>query len=133
MNDEQRNLPPEERVSERTSRRVAEMSDAERAELARELARRKAALPGPPARRAAEAPAVRRRAEAADDAKTRAKAKAVARLTAELRTTERHLDRLERSITPSRYQGGSAAPQTARYARLLSRADRLERQLRALR
>jgi hypothetical protein len=55
----------------------------------------------------------------------------IARLTAELRRTERRMDRLERLNAPSRYQPGSGHP-SARYMRLESRARRLERQLRAL-
>jgi hypothetical protein len=129
MNDEYRDIPPEARVSARTSKRVAEMSDAERETLARELARRKGALPEAPVRRAVAKPDVRPPAKKADDGR----AEATARLTAALRNTHRHLDRLERSFSPGRYGAGTSAPSSARYARLLSRADRLERQLRALR
>jgi hypothetical protein len=128
MKDDYRDPTPEDRVSARTSKRVAEMSDAERADLARELARRKRLLPEAPVRRFVETPRVPRPAKKPDDER----AEAVARLTVELHKTERRLDRLERSVTATRY-GGTSAPAAARYAQLLSRADRLERQLRALR
>jgi hypothetical protein len=129
MNEEYKDPTPEERVSARTLKRVAEMSDAEREALARELARRKGALPEAPVRSAATTPHVRPSTTTPEDER----AKAAARLTAALRNTQRHLDRLERSSTPSRYGGAASAPASGRYARLLSRADRLERQLRALR
>jgi hypothetical protein len=129
LNDEHRDPSPENRVSARTRKRVAEMSDVERIALARELARRKGALLEAPVRRTVATPDVRPSAKKADDEQ----AEATARLTAALRNTQRHLDRLERSFTPSRYGGGTSAPASARYARLLRRADRLERQLRELR
>jgi hypothetical protein len=105
------------------------MSDAERAALARELTRRKGLLPEAPARPVVRTPDARPSAKPPDHGR----AEAAARLTAELRTTERHLDRLERAATASRYGGGTSALGAGRYARLLSRADRLERQLRNLR
>jgi hypothetical protein len=74
MSDEYRPPAPEDRVT----RRLAGMSDAERAALAREFARRKLALSEPPVRRVAKTPDVRPSAKAPDDAR----AKAVARLTA---------------------------------------------------
>jgi hypothetical protein len=127
MSDEYRGPAPEDRVSARTSKRVAEMTDAERAALARELARRRGPVPEAPVRRAVKPPDVGRTATAPDAGRS----EAAARVTVELRKTERQLDRLERSFSPSRY--GGSDPSSARYARLLSRADRLERQLRALR
>src|SRR4051794_8585554 len=126
MNDDYRGPDPQDRVSARTSKRVAEMSEAERADLARELARRKRALPEAPVRRYVPTPDARPSAKPPDDGR----AEAVAVLTNELRKTERHLYRLERASAPSRYGGGSSGPASPRYSRLLSRADRLERQLR---
>lgn len=125
MKDESRDPTPEARVSARTRKRVAEMSDEERTALAREFARSMRGLADAPVA----TPRPRRSAKTPDDGR----AKAAARLTAELRKTQRHLDRLERLLTASRYGGGTDAPAAARYARLLSRADRLEGQLRALR
>jgi hypothetical protein len=129
MNDDYRAPDPHDRVDARTSRRVAEMSDAERAELAREISRRKRALPEAPVRRYVPTPDARPSAKTPDDGH----AEAVARLTAQLRDTQRHLDRFERSVTASRYGGGSSGPGAARHAFLQSRADRLERLLRKLR
>lgn len=100
------------------------MPDETRAEIARDLAGRRDTVPDP---------LYRRRAAAIGDAAEAARAEEAARLTAELRRTERRLDRLERSFSPSRYQLRSAGPPTGRYARLLSRAQRLERQLSTLR
>lgn len=120
--------PPQDvRVSARTGARVAGMSEEERAEIARKLAGRGKRVDEAAPRQAARAlagppPAVNEDASAA-----------VLRLTAELNRTERRLDRMERAATGGRYQiGGDGAP-SGRYARLLSRADRLERQLRSLR
>jgi hypothetical protein len=106
------------RLTARTSERVAGMTDDERADLARALARRKAVPRAVPPTRLTEPQQAER-------------ARAAARLTVELQKTERSIVRLERTITRSRYQVGTSAP-TGRYARLLRRADRLERQLRAL-
>jgi hypothetical protein len=128
MDDERTRQDEPGRVHARTSKRVSEMSEAERVELARELARRRGALPDPRFKKAAEpgvapAPAVG----------TGPEHEAVVRLTAELRATERSLDRLERSVAPARYSGGSAPELGVRYERLLSRAERIERKLRGLR
>jgi hypothetical protein len=131
MSDDHRDLNPEDRVDARTSKRVAEMTDAERTALARELARRKAAL-HEPARPVIKRPDVRPPAPA-EPTQEEEHEQAVARVTEELRKTQRHLDRLERSYAPSRYGGSGAYPGGGRYQRLLSRADRLERELRALR
>lgn len=57
---------------------------------------------------------------------------AIARVSADLSRTNRRLDRIERASSGSRYQLGPASAPSGRYARLLSRADRLERQLRSL-
>jgi hypothetical protein len=129
MDDDYRGPEAQDRVSARTSKRVAEMNDAERAALARELARRTRAAPEARVRPAVRAPDARPSAKTPNNGR----AEAAARLTAELRKTERHLDRVERASSPSRYGGGSSLPASARSARLLSPADRLERQLRKLR
>lgn len=117
------------RVSARTSERVAKMSDDKRAELARDLAGRTNTVSDARIRRAASIPHEpgRQGTENADAAA------AAVRLAADLRGTERRLDRLERSFTPSRYQTTRGGAPTGRYARLLRRADQIERQLRALR
>jgi hypothetical protein len=117
MDDEFTRPAQPDDLTGRTSDRVAGMSDEERAELARDLARRTASVPDTPARRAPDAPDP---------------AAAAVRLTAELHRTERRLDRLDRSISHSRYQIGSGSA-SGRYARLVSRARRLERQLRSFR
>jgi hypothetical protein len=119
MDDE---LTPEQvphRLTDLAGDRAREMSDAERVDLARKIA----GHPGYffPEERDDE------RAGHLDPAT----AAEIARLTAELRRTERRMDRLERLNAPSRYQVGSGTP-SARYMRLESRARRLERQLRAL-
>jgi hypothetical protein len=114
------------RVDARTTDRVARMSEQEREELARELARRKGAAveTAPPAAGKTAPPALPQRPISPDPS-------VAARLTAELRATERRLDRLERFQAPGRY-GGGAAP-SGRYDRLVSRAERIERKLRELR
>jgi hypothetical protein len=56
-----------------------------------------------------------------------------ARVAADLHRTQRQLDRIERSSTRSRYVMSTGGAPHGRYARLLSRADRLERRLRKLR
>lgn len=105
------------------------MSEKAREELARNLAGSKSFVREVPPRKA-----VRIRQTPAELAAQDAEAAAaVLRLTAELQKTERRLDRLDRSFTHSRYQTGGASLPTGRHARLLSRASRLERQLRALR
>lgn len=114
------------RADARTTDRVARMTEKEREELARELARRRGATPeaDPTAQEQTAPPAFPERPVSPDPS-------VAARLTAELRTTERRLDRLERIETPGRY-GGSAQP-SGRYDRLISRAERIERKLRNLR
>ena len=52
---------------------------------------------------------------------------------ADLHRTERRLYQLDRFTSRPRYAMTSAGGPTGRYARLLSRANRLERKLRALR
>jgi hypothetical protein len=112
------------RLAGRTSDRVREMSDEERRELARKIAGHPGYItPDPDSRDQ------RREKKRTEDPATLAE---IARLTTELRRTERRLDRLDRMNTPSRYQVGTAGPPSGRYARLESRARRLERQLRAL-
>lgn len=105
------------------------MSDEERAELARRLAERKAAGPQGPVRKATKLPRVPVRPDEPDPGV----AAAVARLTAELRRTERRLDRLERTVTHNRYQSGGPGLPYGLHLRLLTRADRLERELDNLR
>lgn len=131
MDDKRKRLAPIDPLTGRTTDRVAEMSDEARAELARELAGRGKTVADAPFRRVAVVPdtPLRRSPEITDPAA----AAAILRLEAELHRTERRLERVERSFTRSRYQTGSDAPPSGRYARLLSRAERLERQLRALR
>ena len=131
MDDEQKRTRPVDQVSALTSDRVAEMSDEARVELARDIAgrrdvgagdsgsrRRPLTLPYSPARGAAED------AEAAAEAM---------RLQSELHRTERRLHQIERKLTSSRYQMGEGGRPSGRYARLVRRADRIERQLRSLR
>lgn len=119
-----RNEPPQpDRVSAHTSKRVARMSEKEREEVARKLAERKATVPDPRPHRAA----------AGTDASEASRAEEAARITAELSRTDRRLDRMERAMTRGRYQKpGGGGPATGRYGRLLTRAERLERQLRSL-
>ena len=99
------------------------MSDEERAELARKIAGHPGYI----------APDPQIREERRDKRRTEdpAALAEIARLTAELHRTERRMDRIDRMNAPSRYQVGSGAP-SGRYARLESRARRLERQLRSL-
>ena len=110
-------------VTARTSKRVAGMSEKERAEIARKLAGRRDAVGDPRQRRHA----------AETEACEAARAEASVRVATELQRTERRLDRIERYATKSRYQKGGSGPPSGRYARLLRRADRLERQLNSLR
>jgi hypothetical protein len=125
--DEEVIKPPEpDRLYGHTTDRVADMTDEARVELHRKLAGRTAGVTDTPYGRSENPhdPLVRR-PENADPA-------AIAlRLEAELHRVERRLDRLDRSVSHSRYQTGSAQP-SGRYARLVSRARRLERQLRAV-
>jgi hypothetical protein len=129
MDDEQKRTRGVDKVSALTSDRVAEMSDQDRATLARDIAGRRSTgggtvrkppvtLPYTPARGAAE------------DAEAAAQAM---RLQSELGRTERRLHQIERRLTSSRYQMREGGRPTGRYARLARRADRLERQLRSLR
>lgn len=109
-----------DRLHARTSERVEGMSDEARAEIARNIAGRRAVVVEPRFGRGAEAAEAELAAEAA-------------RIRADLSRTERRLDRLERAATGSRYQMGTGSGPAGRYARLLTRAERLERRLRALR
>jgi hypothetical protein len=106
----------------RTSDRVRDMSDEERVDLHRKIS----GHPGYYIPEPAHEESSRRKGP-----QDPAAAAEIARLTTELRRTERRMDRLERLNTPSRYQLGGGTP-SARYMRLESRARRLERQLRAL-
>ena len=131
MADESSRDAHDVRVSARTSERVSRMSDEERDELARILAGRKAAGLPLPGGRAAEVPA--RPDHRASETQDPAAAAAAARIAGELVRTERRLDRLEATVSRGRYQTGGTGAPSGRYGRLLRRADRLERQLRALR
>ena len=100
------------RVDAHTSRHIAGLSDDERNDIARALAGGDAtpapdAVPDPDA--------------------------AALRLQLELHRAERRIDRLERLFSFSRYGTGSGGPPPGPYARLISRVDRLERELRSLR
>ena len=118
-----------DRVDARTTERVDRMSEKERVELARELARRRKAVaaPAPPPTK----PAKVRDAPVRPSAPKVAAPDEVAQIEAELRTTERRLARLERLPSSARFGGGSE-PST-RYLRALTRAEHLERKLRGLR
>jgi hypothetical protein len=111
------------RLAGRTSDRVREMSDEERRELARKIAGHPGYIAPEPDPREE-----RREKRHLEDPATLAE---IARLTAELHRTERRMDRIDRMSSHSRYQVGTSAP-SGRYARLESRARRLERQLRSL-
>ena len=106
-------------------RRVERMSDTEREDVARKLAGRRDIGP---------VTAIRPRTSpwGNDEAAEAARAEEAARVTAELRRTERRLDRLDRFSTKSRYQMGGGSAPSGRYARLERHAERLERKLRSL-
>jgi hypothetical protein len=127
--DDHRKRP--QQVDRLTDDRISEMSEESRALIARELAGRGAVVPEAPGRRPLPGVPDRvvRPSTAAEEAEA---AEAAARLAAEIHRTERRLDRIERSANHSRYQTGSAAGPSGRYARLLSRSARLERRRRAL-
>jgi hypothetical protein len=110
-------------IAARTTKRVGGMSETERADVARKLAGRRDVVSDPPYKRSGAKAAA---AEAA-------RAEEAARVEAELHRTERRLWRLERTSTKSRYQMSTGGPPSGRYARLISRADRLERKLNRLR
>ena len=119
------------KLHQRTTARIDGMSDEERVELARNLAERRSAGLSEPVRRIAATPDTPSHRAAATGKP--ADTDAITRLTADLRRTHRRLDQIERTSTSSRYQLGEGSAPSGRYARLLSRANRLERQLRALR
>src|SRR4051794_32018492 len=122
MDDELTSEQVPHRLADLAGDRVRVMSDEERVDLARKLA-------GHPGYFFPEEDEHERGGGKGQlDPATAAE---IARLTAELRRTDRRMDRLERLTAPSRYQVGSGTP-SARYMRLESRARRLERQLRAL-
>jgi hypothetical protein len=126
------NRPPIDRVTADTSDRVDGMTDESRVDLARKLAGRRDTVPDAGLRgRPATLPhhAVTKRA-AVEEAESAAQ---VVRLQADLHRTERRLHQIERKLTSSRYQMAEAGRPTGRYARLIRRADRLERRLRSLR
>lgn len=130
--DEKRTTPGVPgRVSARTSDRVAQMSDEARAELARNIAERRAAGADVPERKATGTAAnpVRRIAAVPEPEA----AAAAVRIAADLKRTERRIHQIERSFGSSRYQMAEGGPPSGRYARLVRRANQLERQLRALR
>ena len=117
-----------ERLTAATSDRVAEMTEEERADLARILAGRRDGVPDVGFRRRQKLhdAAVHPYGQpAADEA-------AVVRLTAELHKTERRIDQIERGFRRSRYQMNGGGGPDRRYLRLLRRADRWERMLRSL-
>lgn len=120
------------RQAARTSERAGSISAEDRTELARHLSGgRGGTVPDAGFRRSGRPidPRFRRSAEA-EEAK---RAAAAARVEAQLQSVERRLARMEGSSERGRYQVGEAGSPTGRYARLLSRADRLERRLRSLR
>src|SRR5829696_1008354 len=100
-------------IAARTTKRVGQMSEAERGDVARKLAGRRDIVADP----------VYRHPGPQADADEAARAEAAARVEAELHRTERRLWRLERTSTKSRYQMSSGGPPSGRYARLISRAD----------
>src|SRR5829696_8533678 len=101
MDDELTRAERAARVSALTSERVERMAEAARTDLARELAERPKTGPGASRRRVAPLPftPTRRASVGAETA-------AAARVAAELRRTERRLDRLERSMSHGRFQTG---------------------------
>jgi hypothetical protein len=129
MADEEQTPPAKpDRIYDRTTDRVAGMSDEARVALHRKIHGGKETVPdkgfGTPTdlqygygRPAGDAP----------DPSAE-----VIRLEAELHRTERRIERIERGHTRERFQATSYTAPHGRYARLLSRADRLERQLREL-
>ena len=128
--DDKLNGPSEaDRVAAGTSERVAGMSDEARVEVHRKINERKQGPTVTPFRKAV-TPHYGTGRPADEDPEAAA---AAVRIAAELRSTERRLDRMERGMTRGRYQMPSDSPPHGRYARLLRRADRLERQLRRLR
>jgi hypothetical protein len=130
--DDQLKPPTEaERLAARTSERVGEMSDEARAELHRKIHEGKPSPTVTPLRKKAVTLPYGPVGHPADEDPEAAAA--VVRIQAELHATERRLNRLERGMTRSRYQMPSDSPPHGRYARLLRRAERLERQLRRLR
>ncbi len=100
----------------KTTDRVGEMSDEARVDLHREIAGRKLTYADTPARRT----------DVAQDPNAE-----IVRLTAELHSIDRRLDRLERQTPSERFRSGAGWP-GSRYIRLVSRARRIERQLREL-
>ena len=117
------------RLYAHTSDRVDEMSEEARAELARNLAGRKDAVPDAGLRAIAIPYTGSGRVSAAEEEEIAAE---VERLSADLHRTERRLHQIERATTSSRYQLGEGGAPSPRYIRLERRARRLERQLRAL-
>ena len=118
------------RLYARTSDRVDQMSEEARAELARNLAGRKEAVPDAALRGPIAIPYTGSgRVSAAEEEEIAAE---VARLSADLHRTERRLHQIERATTSSRYQMGEGGTPSARYVRLERRARRLERKLRGL-
>ena len=121
-----------DRVYKGTNERVDQMSEEARAELARNLAGRHGETV-PDAglrRRPALTPPYAITHGSLEEAEI---AEQVVRLQADLHRTGRRLYNIERSLTKSRYQMGDGGRPTGRYARLLRRQSRLERQLRSLR
>jgi hypothetical protein len=126
--------PPDDnarRLYARTSDRVDQMSEEARAELARNLAGRKAgSVPDAGARGPIAIPYTGSgRISVAEEEEIAAE---VERLSADLHRTERRLHQIDRVNTSSRYQMGEGGSPSPRYVRLERRARRLERQLREL-
>ena len=128
MADEDNKPPPErEVIYDRTTDRVAGMTDEARAALHRKIHGAKGTVPDEGFKRPTTTPYTPSRPQETPDPSAE-----IIRLEAELHRTERRIYRLERGFSRGRFQAGSSAAPHGRYARLLSRADRLERQLRDL-
>jgi hypothetical protein len=117
------------RISRQTIDRVDGLSDESRAELARNFASTGGPLASGGATSPIAIPFPGRGGQTAEEAE---REEAIARVSADLHRTNRRLHRIERTSSGGRYQVGGASAPSGRYARLLSRADRLERELRAL-
>jgi hypothetical protein len=123
-----------DQIARRTIDRVDGLSDETRAELARSFADKQLGPDlGGGKERGGRSPITLPfpgRGQTPEEAELE---EAIARVSADLHRTNRRLHRIERANTGGRYQVGSASAPSGRYARLLGRADRLERELRSLR
>jgi hypothetical protein len=122
------------RISRETIDRVDGLTEEARTELARSFAGRVLGpdLGGGKARDHRDPIAIPYPGRGGQTVEEIEREEAIARVTADLHRTHRRLDRIERTNTGGRYQVGGASAPSGRYARLLSRAHRLERELRAL-